>query len=86
MTLVSTTITVWTDVNGIPQRFVWEGARYRVTDTPTPLVFEPWQVTHPAAMPNGWRLQGTNGSGESLIFDLVERTAGSEWHALHTYC
>ena len=43
MAIVEGTVTVWTDASGAPERFVWEGTRYRVSDTPTPL-----DLDHPA--------------------------------------
>ena len=85
MTLVSTSLTVWTSEHDVPDRFVWKGTRYRVTDTPTPLDFEIELLTHIAAIPNGWRLQGTDEDGESVVFDLVQFGADPEWHVMHTY-
>jgi hypothetical protein len=85
MTLVGTTLTLWIDDSGAPERFVWEGRRFRVTDTPTPLDFEIGLLTHLAGAPNGWRLQGTDDNGESLMFDIAQLAAGREWHVTRTY-
>jgi hypothetical protein len=85
MTLVGTSLTLWTGEHGVPERFVWEGKRYRVTDTPTPLEFEVGLITHPAGLPAGWRCQGTDESGDCLIFDIARYSDAHEWHVVHTY-
>ena len=85
MTLVGTSLTLWAGEHGVPERFVWEGKRYRVTDTPTPLEFEVGLITHLAGLPAGWRCQGTDESGESLIFDIARYSDAHEWHVVHTY-
>jgi hypothetical protein len=85
MTLVGTSLTLWTGAQGVPERFVWEGRRYRVTDTPTPLEFELSVITHPVVIPTGWRCQGTDESGDSLIFDIARYSSADEWHVIRTY-
>jgi len=85
MTLVGTSIALWTSERGVPERFVWEGERFRVTDTPTPLDFEIGLLTHFTVIPIGWRLQGTDERGESLMFDIAQVEAGREWHVVRTY-
>ncbi|HEX3678537.1 MAG TPA: hypothetical protein VHU90_02350 [Galbitalea sp.] len=85
MTLLDKVVTVWTSEQGVPERFVWEGERFRVTDTPTPLEFEIGLITHVSAIPVGWRLQGTDEHGESLMFDIGQLAASREWHVIRTY-
>jgi hypothetical protein len=85
MMLVSATLTLWTSETGVPERFVWEGRRFRVSDTPTSLDFEIGLFTHLAALPVGWRLQGTDEDGESLMFDIAQMAPGHEWHVIRTY-
>ena len=85
MTLVGTSVVLWTGGQGLPERFVWEGKRYRVTDTPTELEFPLGLITHPAGIPTGWRCQGTDESGDSLIFDIARFSDAHEWHVVHTY-
>ena len=85
MTLVGTSITLWTSERGIPERFVWEGKRFRVTDTPTPLDFEIGLLTHFTVIPVGWRIQGTDESGDCLMFDIGRFAVDRDWHVLRTY-
>lgn len=85
MMLVSATLTLWTSDAGVPERFVWEGRRFRVTDTPTPLEFELGLFTHLEGLPIGWRVQGTEEDGDSLMFDIAQFATGSAWHVIRTY-
>lgn len=85
MTLVGATVTVWIGALGIPERFVWDGKRYRVTDTPTPLDIDYSAITHPPQMPPGWRFQGTSDAGECRMFDVLYDEQRQEWQLLHTY-
>ena len=78
-------MTIWVSSLGIPERLVWRGARYKVSDTPTPLEFDVDAVTHFDLVPTGWRFQGTNESEESLIFDVVSFDQGLEWRVIRTY-
>jgi hypothetical protein len=85
MTIVGTSLTLWTSERGVPERLVWEGKRYWVTDTPTPLEFDLGLVTHIANIPTGWRLQGTDEVGDSVMFDIGCFAEDRGWHVLHTY-
>jgi hypothetical protein len=85
MTLVGTPVALSTGEQGVPQGFVWEGERYRITDTPTESKFELNLATHPVCFPTGWRCHGTDESGDSLIFDIARSSETHEWHAVHTY-
>jgi hypothetical protein len=38
MPLVRESVEIWTSETGEPERLVWRARRFRVTDTPTPLV------------------------------------------------
>jgi hypothetical protein len=42
-------------------------------------------ITHPLKEPTGWRFQGTTGSGESRMFDVLFSETRQEWMLLHTY-
>jgi hypothetical protein len=84
-------LTVWT-INGMPARLVWEGRRYRVNDTPTPLdaddIFElTWHpaLTHPLPAWRGWRFQAVDDQHHALVFDVREGIDGGPWHLLRTY-
>jgi len=86
MTLVGATVTVWTGMQGIPERFVWDGKRYRVSDTPTALDVDYAAITHPPdEMPLGWRFQGTSDAGDTRMFDVLFDESRQEWQLLHTY-
>jgi len=85
MTLIGATVIVWTGAQGIPEQFVWAGSRYSVTDTPTPLDVDYAAITHPGAMPLGWRFQGTSDSGDTRMFDVLYDISRGEWQLLHTY-
>lgn len=85
MTMTDATVTVWIGAQGIPERFVWDGKRYRVTDTPTPLDVDYASITHPPLMPPGWRFQGTSDAGDTRMFDVLYDEARQEWQLLHTW-
>jgi hypothetical protein len=85
MTMTADTLAVWRSSAGVPERVVWEGVRYRVTDIATPLDMNIAPVTRLAFMPTGWRFQGTSDSGESLVFDVVSVGAGQSWRVINTY-
>lgn len=78
-------LVVLAGANGSPERFVVDGMRYCVTDTPTPLEFDFEFITHLASIPVGWRLQGTSDDGDSLVFDLAYSAELAEWRVLNTY-
>jgi hypothetical protein len=79
------TVTVWLE-NGIPDRLVWDGIRYFVTDTPTPIRGSILHdlLTHPLEPLIGWRFQGTSETGESHVFD-VHGGARQEWRLVAVY-
>ena len=75
--------TVWM-ANDIPTRMFYAGRQWRVTDMPTRISDPVW------AMPLsgerhmfGWRFQGTDDSGASLVFDVYRAEDG--WHVHHAY-
>ena len=89
MQLTREIVTVWlagaagrdprNSAGGVPVRLLWSGDQYRVSDTPTPLYgYIPEAPTHPLQPRLGWRFQGTNGRGETYIFDVHHRGRG-EW-------
>lgn len=70
--------------NDMPSRMVFAGRRWRVTDTPTLLRPSAWsaQVDGHTGL-NGWRFQGTNDDGLSLVFDVFR---GEDcWHVHRSY-
>ncbi|WP_341946397.1 hypothetical protein [Microbacterium sp. LWH11-1.2] len=76
--------TLWL-ANDIPARMVYAGQRWRVSDIPTRLRHSNWTV--PLSEPHtglcGWRFQGTNDDGLSLVFDVYKAEDG--WHVHRTY-
>lgn len=76
--------TLWL-VNDIPARMVYAGHRWRVTDTPTRLRHSNWTVPLGEAHTGlyGWRFQGTDEDGRSLVFDVYRAADG--WHVHRTY-
>lgn len=76
--------TLWM-VDDIPTRMVYAGMRWRVTDTPTQL----WQshlagsINEAHTNLNGWRFQGTDEDGLSLVFDVYRTEDG--WHVHRAY-
>jgi len=85
------TIAVWF-VNETPVRLVWEGERFRVNDTPTPLRPEDvmWHpaITHPPrASWRGWRFQAIDERGIAAVFDIRQFEKSPHWQlvAVHDY-
>ncbi|CAN7290742.1 hypothetical protein LJR204_001370 [Microbacterium foliorum] len=75
--------TLWM-VNDIPSRMVFAGHRWRVSDTPTRLRHSIWSASatqHHGLY--GWRFQGTNDDGLSLVFDVFKGEDG--WHVHRSY-
>ncbi|HEU0164010.1 MAG TPA: hypothetical protein VFQ54_03135 [Thermomicrobiales bacterium] len=85
MTIIGVAVSVLTGMHGIPERFVWNATTYRVTDTPTRLDLDYATITHPPAVPLGWRFQGTSDTGETRMFDVMFEPVRGEWLLLHTY-
>lgn len=75
-------VTLWM-VNDIPSRMVYAGVRWRVTDTPTRLKHSVWTPHEPHPGLYGWRFQGTDDSGRSLVFDVYKGEDG--WHVHRAY-
>lgn len=71
-------------VDDIPTRMVFAGRRWRVTDTPTRLRHSIWSapVEQHAGL-YGWRFQGTDEDGQSLVFDVFRAEDG--WHVHRSY-
>ncbi|MCR2764991.1 hypothetical protein NQ152_15910 [Microbacterium sp. zg.B48] len=76
-------VTLWM-VDEVPTRMFYAGRRWRVSDTPTRLRESIWTspVPHGGGL-YGWRFQGTNEDGESLVFDVYRAENG--WHVHHAY-
>lgn len=74
-------VTIWL-ANGLPARLTHDGKRYRVTDTPTRLEDENPDMAHRLNL-TGWRFQGTDGSGLSMMFDI--RRDGDQWRLIRIY-
>lgn len=84
---------VWTNASGAPERLVWRARRFRVDDTPTPLVgpTDWWlafagdgasAVRAPLAI-TGWRFQASSSAGETHVFDVGHD--GTHWHVLRVF-
>ena len=70
--------------NDMPSRMVFAGRRWRVTDTPTRLRHSIWSAAEEQhAGLYGWRFQGTNEEGQSLVFDVFRGEDG--WHVHRSY-
>lgn len=76
--------TLW-PVDDIPTRMVYAGKHWRVTDIPTRLRHSTWSVPLGEAHAGlyGWRFQGTDHDGRSLVFDVYRAEDG--WHVHRTY-
>lgn len=85
MTMTDPVLTMWTGPHGVPVGFVWEGVRYRVTDSPTRLDIDDSLITHLTHVPDGWRFQGTTEQGESRVFDVIFNERLREWRVVKTY-
>lgn len=84
-------IAVWF-ANDKPVRVIWEGQRFRVNDTPTPLSPEDiwWHpaITHsPRSSWCGWRFQAVDEAGAAAVFDIRQFETQSFWQliAVHDY-
>lgn len=76
--------TIWM-VDDIPARMVFAGQRWRVSDTPTRLGDSIWsapQENHRGLF--GWRFQGTNEDGHSIVFDVFRAEDGWLVHRSYT--
>ncbi|WP_448256101.1 hypothetical protein [Microbacterium aurum] len=80
---VERNVTLWM-VDDLPDRIVYAGRRWRVTDMPTRIRDSVWSIDASARRGfYGWRFQATDDAGESLIFDVYPAEDG--WHVHHTY-
>ncbi|WP_166870405.1 hypothetical protein [Salinibacterium sp. ZJ450] len=82
-------VALWTDA-GVPVRLVWEGRRFRVTDSPTSLgdSVETWwhpALTHPLDPGIGWRFQASDDSGETHMFEVRYDERRGGWALLRVY-
>lgn len=83
--LVNSPVSVWATPAGVPERVVWNGHRYRVSDEPTLLEPDLAFMTHPPlGAPRVWRFQGTDEQGDSLVFDVLP-TTDVHWQLLRVY-
>jgi len=84
MTVIDSTVAVWTNENGVPERIVWHARRYRVSDQPTRLEPDFSLITHPIPI-DGWRFQGTADDGTSRVFDVLFSAARGQWQVIRVY-
>jgi hypothetical protein len=84
MTVMDSTVAVWTDPSGVPERIVWHAPRYRVSDRPTRLEPDFTLITHPVPV-DGWRFQGTAEDGTTRIFDVLFSAPLAQWRVVHVY-
>lgn len=76
-------VTLWM-VDDIPSRMFHASRWWRITDTPTRLRESIWASPGQAERGlYGWRFQGTDEAGESLVFDVYRAQDG--WHVHHAY-
>lgn len=76
-------MTLWM-VNDVPARMVYAGKRWLITDTPTRLRHSVWTAPAESSLGlYGWRFQGTDDNGLSLIFDVYKAEDG--WHVHKAY-
>jgi len=81
--IIEQPVTLWL-VNDVPSRMVHAGRRWRVTDTPTRLRHSVWSVPlEDSRGMYGWRFQGTDDTGQSLVFDIYKAEDG--WHVHRAY-
>lgn len=86
MTTVMASVAVWTNERGVPEGLVWDQRRFRSTDTPTLLESDyEFIAMHPPAVHPGWRLQGTDDHGRSMIFDVRYISSRCEWILVRVY-
>jgi hypothetical protein len=78
-------VAVWI-AEGLPDRLVWDGRRYRVSDTPTAIREDVMVsgMTHPIARRIGFRMQVTGEDGQSAVVDVHEAASG-EWTLVAVY-
>ncbi|HKH08428.1 MAG TPA: hypothetical protein VKA62_05700 [Agromyces sp.] len=85
-------VEVWTTAAGEPARLVWRARRFRVNDTPTPLVTpcDWWQPFTDSGAPgrppleiSGWRFQAATDDGETHVFDVAHD--GARWQVLRVF-
>jgi hypothetical protein len=85
-------VEVWTGDGGEPLRLVWRARRFRVNDTPTPLVapcdwWEPFADSGAPGGPpleiTGWRFQAVASDGEAHVFDVAHD--GAHWQLLRVF-
>jgi hypothetical protein len=72
--------------HGVPAWLEWDGIRYVVTDTPTPIrgsILHDF-ITHPLEPMLGWRFQGTSDAGETHVFDVHAQLRGV-WELVAVY-
>ena len=68
---VMASVAVWTNERGVPDGLVWDQRRFGSSDTPTLLESDyEFVAMHPSAVQPGWRLQGTDDDGRSMVFDV----------------
>jgi len=80
--LIEHDATLWMR-DDIPDRMVYNGRRWRVTDTPTRLRHSIWTIIEEGSGVYGWRFKATDPSGDSRVFDVFKSESG--WRVQHVY-
>lgn len=76
-------ITLWMQED-IPNRMLYAGRRWRITDMPTRIRDSVWSVSQGANRGfYGWRFQATDAAEETYVFDVYPAEDG--WHVHHAY-
>jgi hypothetical protein len=85
---------VWVDADGVPERMLWRGERYRVSDRPTvwmrtsawwaPFGGSDLGYGRPPLSIGGWRFRATTETGGvTSVFDVV--SGGAQWSVLRVH-
>jgi len=67
----------------IPDRMVYKGQRWRVTDRPTRVRKSIWTIPRQGSGMYGWRFEASDSTGQSRVFDVIRTECG--WQVQHVY-
>lgn len=81
-TIIEHHATLWMR-DDVPERMVYAGHRWRVTDVPTRLRWPVWSVAPGDHGLYGWRFQAADEDGRVIVFDIYR--GEDAWHVHHTW-
>ena len=87
MTRVVDAVAIDLSPEGVPRSLAFQGKVYLVTDTPTRLEISTAAheaLTRPPLYQPGWRFQGRDSDGDTLVFDIA-RDQADRWILLDVY-